>query len=229
MRASRFGANPDSDDNRFITGAALIRTLRGRPFDRLRNRAMGAVRCFVAIELDDGARASLARLQQRLDGGARDVRWVRVEQLHLTLKFLGDVDERDLSGISDMLAELADHHDPIDVQVRGAGCFPPRGAVRIVWAGLHEPTGRLEKLQADCEALFAGLGFKQEHRRFAPHVTIGRARPRDRGDAVRRRVEKQSGFEGGVVPVEEIVLFQSLPGRESVKYVALSRHTLGGT
>lgn len=186
------------------------------------------MRVFIALELDPRTRRDLARAIQRLDDGARGVRWVRPEQLHLTLKFLGDVPETEVPEACDLLDELADSNDPFDMTVRGLGCFPEQGAVRILWAGLDEPTGRLERLQRDIEELFAGEGYQPEHREFMPHITIARVKEGAHHAALRERIAARGDFRGGISHVKEIVFFQSILGRDGAQYAPISRHVLGG-
>lgn len=150
------------------------------------------------------------------------------DHLHLTLKFLGDTDEADLPNICRALDECAAAPSPFEMQLAGTGVFPPRGSARIVWAGLQEPTGRRAGLQADLEELLAALGFKQEHRAFSPHITLARINDPKSGGAIHERVLGEAGFSGGSLHVDEVVLFQSLLSREAARYVALSRHVLGG-
>lgn len=188
---------------------------------------MSTIRTFLAVEFDDAFKRSLARLQSRLDAGGRGVRWMRPEEYHLTLKFVGDLEERDLPEICDLLTEMAVECKPFEMELKGAGCFPPAGGVRIVWAGLSEPTGRLAELQSRSEALFSGLGYKQEHRAFSPHVTIARVRDARRSQELRAAVGRHADFSGGTQAVDEVVLFQSILEREGPRYVAMSRHHLG--
>jgi len=189
-----------------------------------------SVRAFVAIELEAPCRKALARMIERLDDGSPGLRWVRPEQLHLTLRFLGDIPELEAPEITDLLDELADSNDTFDIEVKGIGCFPAEGPERIIWAGLDEPDGRLARLQRDVAELFSGEGFKQEHRAFTPHITLARVKDRPPGGLdLRKRVSSVGGgFRGGISHVNEIVLFQSSLGRGGPKYLPLSRHILGG-
>ena len=104
---------------------------------------MTPLRTFIAIELDDALIRDLTKLRTRIDAGGSGVRWMSAGQMHLTLKFLGDLDERRLPELCHALTGIAATHDPFDMRLAGAGCFPPRGPLRIVWAGFEESTGRL--------------------------------------------------------------------------------------
>jgi 2'-5' RNA ligase len=110
------------------------------------------------------------------------VKWVRPEGLHLTLKFLGEVDEVSEPGLRAALGQVAGDARPVSLHIEGFGVFPDFRRPRIVWAGV-EPEPALELLQHRVEQVFAALGFPTEARLFRPHITLGRAsreaRPRD--------------------------------------------------
>ena len=132
------------------------------------------MRCFIAIELDANVRTALTRLQRDLTLADVPVRWVRPEQMHITLKFLGEVPAEAVIPIGQAMAEVAREVDPFDIEVVGAGCFPPSGrAVRVVWAGLRDPTGELHRCQSRLERALEGYGFAHDARPFSAHLTWG--------------------------------------------------------
>ncbi len=138
------------------------------------------LRTFIALELDDGLKSALTgmqdRLKRRVSAGA--VRWVRPDGIHLTLKFLGDTPADRLPAIQSALAEAAAGATPFVVQAEGLGCFPNLRRPRVVWVGLSEPTGALQRLRDAVEAQVAPLGFPTEGRAFSPHLTLGRVQRR---------------------------------------------------
>src|SRR5262249_769061 len=140
------------------SGVPLARDATRRPPQRA-DAAMNTFRSFVAVELSPEIRRDLGRLRTRLDTGQRGVKFAPTDNLHLTIKFLGDVPETDLGEIGRRLSCVTAAHQPFEMQLRGAGVFPPHGHVRIVWAGLEEPSGKLQALVAGLETMFAELGF----------------------------------------------------------------------
>ena len=113
-----------------------------------------------------------------------------------------------------------------DVAVQGTGCFPPRGGVRVVWVGVQDASGPLATCQSLCEEAFADLGFAKELRAFVPHLTLGRVKdPRQAGD-LRRVVADYSDFEAGIVPADELVLFESRLSPQGATYVPIPRAPL---
>lgn len=137
---------------------------------------MSTLRTFIAIELDEGLKKNLALLQDQLQAklSPRSVRWVRPEGIHLTLKFLGDTTTDQVEQVKGALARVAAGAGPIAFSVGGVGCFPHARRPRVVWVGLHEPTGDLACLRDAVEAHVAPLGFPTEQRPFSPHLTLGR-------------------------------------------------------
>jgi 2'-5' RNA ligase len=148
---------------------------------------MSTLRTFIAIELDEELKGNLRRLQAHLDEqvSPRSVRWVRPEGIHLTLKFLGDTPADRVEEIGAALTRATDGFAPFTFTVGGLGCFPNARQPRVVWVGLHEPTGVLADLQGAIESQVAPLGFPTEKRPFRPHLTLGRVQRRASKSEVR--------------------------------------------
>ena len=136
------------------------------------------VRVFVAIELPDDVRVALARIQDSLRDapGGRAARWLATSSIHLTVKYLGEVSASSVSPIYDAVRSECEGRRPFEIRLAGLGCFPNVRRPRIVWVGVHEPSGQLSELQRDIESRLAQLGYPAEARRFSPHLTIGRGR-----------------------------------------------------
>jgi len=185
------------------------------------------MRCFLAIELPPAVADRLAALQKRLGSLDRDVRWTQVEQIHLTIKFLGEVSDADVPRICQIAADVARQHPPFELEVRGTGCFPPRGPARIVWAGLAEVPPVLVEYHKAIESAYAEMSIKPEDRPFHPHLTVGRVRDQRGANQVRRGVDQESSFQGGRFAVNELVVFQSILAPSGPTYIPLARTPLG--
>jgi len=137
---------------------------------------METLRTFVAIELDSALKAALRHAQEGLSGqiAARSVRWVHVEGIHLTLKFLGDTPVEKVERVKAALVQAAEEVGPFRLAAKGLGCFPNMRQPRVVWVGVEEPLGALSRLQKAVEAHVGPLGFPAEQRAFSPHLTLGR-------------------------------------------------------
>lgn len=107
-----------------------------------------------------------------------DVRWLAVKNIHLTLKFLGDIDARRIPAVAARMDAAVGQVPPFHLRARGAGVFPNRRHARVLWVGVDGDLDRLDKTQAALESSLEGIGFKREPRRFHPHLTIGRTRRR---------------------------------------------------
>jgi 2'-5' RNA ligase len=133
------------------------------------------MRVFVAINLSDEERARLTGAARRLRESDFPVRWVPPQNVHLTLKFLGEVGEDRLAELYSAVDEASSGSAAFDMALRGFGAFPSLRRPRVVWAGVeHEAT--LARLQEKVEMGLEAVGYERENRRFHPHLTLGRAR-----------------------------------------------------
>jgi len=177
------------------------------------------MRLFLAVELPDPLKQVLTGL-----GGADGVRWARSEVLHLTLRFLGEV-EPDL--VPDLIAALRPilaSHPPLDLVLEGGGAFPRRGRPRVLWVGVGGQVGALRALVADTEAALADLGFETERRPYSPHITLGRVK-RGRPRELVERLESLGRL--GDFRATEVVLFESHLRPSGAQHLPLERFSLG--
>lgn len=187
------------------------------------------MRLFIAIELDDAARRNLAAVQSRLAAfdPRRDVRWAAQHQLHLTLRFMGEVADENVTRLSRAMDEAAAAAAPFAMRGGVAGCFPAGGPVRIVWAGIDEPTGALAALAAAVERKAVELGWPPDTRPFHAHVTLGRVNfDRSRGD-LRRGLVSPAAAEW-TQSVGRLVVMASRLQRGGSQYSVVSTHDFGG-
>ncbi len=171
------------------------------------------IRVFVAVELPDAVKAEFAGLVSTIDAlGVRGVRTVRPEGIHLTLKFLGDVNADLVPDIQAAMDAAASGAAPFDLSLGDTGVFPNPGAAHVLWVGVEGDIKRLSRLQERVERSLTDLGFRPERRRFNPHITAGRIRDSvSRPD--RRRVSDTLFSHGYVRPpirVESISLIRSI-------------------
>lgn len=138
------------------------------------------MRCFIAISLPDALHAHLAALSRalRAEAACRAFRFVADGNAHLTLRFLGDVEEDTLTHVRGALAVACRGRGALTLQVGGLGAFPGLQRPRVLWVGVDEPTGALAELQGVAEAAAVGAGLSPEPRPFASHLTLARLRER---------------------------------------------------
>ena len=140
---------------------------------------MEQVRSFIAIELPDELKLALTRLQTQLKSGREyPVKWVDPYSVHLTLKFLGNIDIDRIGEITGAIETSAQGIPPFHLEVGGLGVFPGLRRVQVAWVGLSGDVDRLSQLQQRIESNLARLGFVAESRPFKPHLTLARVRER---------------------------------------------------
>lgn len=138
---------------------------------------MEQVRLFIAIELPDAVKTGLKQVQGYLKSEDRSwAKWVDPDSIHLTLKFLGNVDTAKIEPISRSMQDAADMMSPFDLKISGLGCFPNFQRMQVIWVGLNGDMDSLQKLQNNIELHVSPLGFPGEKRPFKPHLTLCRIR-----------------------------------------------------
>ncbi len=170
------------------------------------------VRCFLAINLSESVKKRLQALQQELAKAGADVRWVRPEGIHLTLKFLGNIPEEKIEPIAKAAQEVVAKFRPFCLRVKGLGTFPSGRKPRVIWAGLEGDLKPLLQLQKELEDSLTKLGFEPESRSFVPHLTLGRVKSNRRVEKLRQLLAEQNNRVGEgweEIRVETLILYKS--------------------
>jgi 2'-5' RNA ligase len=188
------------------------------------------VRAFVAVETSSDIRGKARRLIADLAATTANVKWVDPDNLHFTLKFLGDVPLLEVHAICTAVAEAVGDLPPFDVLARGAGAFPTLERPRTLWLGVDEGADAMRELHDAVERGLAPYGFRHEQRRFRPHLTLGRVRNSSGAGIVdlAQRLAAHGEFAGGSTDVCEVVVFASDLGRNGPRYEPLSHARLNG-
>ena len=190
---------------------------------------MKRIRTFVAIELPPEVLRELTALQKYLDGAGAKVRWVKPENMHLTIKFLGDVDFEKTSEICRTIQNAVRDVEPFKVEVRGAGAFPGGGSPpRVIWASAIGAEEALSKIYGRLNEELAKFDIPREKRRFRPHITAGRVKSRTASERLAARVREQADRYFGEFEISELVFFMSELTSEGPIYTVLARIPLGG-
>ncbi len=166
------------------------------------------LRCFIAIELPEEIKSSLAETENELKKTDADIRWARPENIHLTLKFLGDTAEESIDGLIEKVAEVCGSFDPFNIEVNGLGVFPQKGAPRVLWAGL-DGGKTIISLREAIEEGAEQFGFKREKRAFSPHLTIGRFRSLRFKDTLLNEVRAKQEISIGSFEARSVILYKS--------------------
>jgi 2'-5' RNA ligase len=188
---------------------------------------MDDIRSFIAIEIPPPLKARMEEIQRELRGTDADVKWVRPEAIHLTLKFLGPIRQEDVERISRALAPIVSGGESFEVRVKGLGCFPHPRSPRVVWLGVDRGREALARLQGGIERKTAELSFPPEDRPFSPHLTLGRVRsPRGR-TGLAQALERHRDAEIGSFQAREVILFRSELRPSGAVYTKLSEFPMG--
>lgn len=172
-------------------------------------------------------KSAIADLRKRFRDVDRAVRWTRPEQMHLTLKFLGDVSDAQLPAVCEAVRAAAARQSPLELTAAGVGCFPGGGPVRVLWVGVGDTSRGLMSCQAAAESAVEPLGFPREARAFSAHLTLGRVKDASASARIRQVLPKVS-FGPVVQAVDEIVLYESQLSSAGSRYVAVCRAPLTG-
>ena len=187
------------------------------------------MRLFVALEIPSAVRENLAAMIDELraadaSSSRNKARWVRVENLHVTLKFIGHVEAGKLDAIGAALAGVRSDA-PVELRFRGLGSFPNDRRPRVLWAGV-EGSPNLATLAGEIDARLSKLGIPRETRAFAPHLTLARFDPPGISETLRAAAQKNAAREFGSVRTAEFHLFESKTRPAGAEYTRLSSFSL---
>lgn len=183
-------------------------------------------RVFIAVPLPDAARALIASVvdgvrASGVPGGGRDVRWVRLDGLHLTLRFLGPTLEDRVEAARGAVRAAAARAAPFDLVIGGAGTFPPLGRPRAIWLGVREGRDRLADLAATVDESLVGGGWPPETRPFRAHLTLARSDGIPAGAEIGARLVAAAADLRIPARIDRIGLFESLTGGGPARYEPL--------
>ena len=185
------------------------------------------IRCFIALDLSDETRSELDRIIGVLQEADANVKWVKPTSIHLTLKFLGQVEEEKIARISERLKDIARGASPFDILLEGMGAFPKWDYVKVIWVGLGEGSDKVKDLAKKTEEIMSEEGFEKETREFSPHLTLGRVR-----SAKKKKQLKEMSDSVKVDPasshISRIVLFKSELSPQGARYTELASVEFAG-
>ena len=185
------------------------------------------IRTFIAIDIPGSIREKIAGFQAELKRHKADVKWVRPGGIHITLKFLGNVEEQKIDEIEQAVRNAVEGLNAFTLSVGGSGVFPNDRRPRVLWVGVKEGSSILVQLAERIENECAHLGFEKEKRKYSAHLTLGRVRSQ-KGIGSIIEVMKTMGFEGESFKVSEILLMKSDLKPTGAVYTVLKRIKLEG-
>jgi 2'-5' RNA ligase len=194
---------------------------------------MAEVRSFVAVPLPQELQARVATAIEELAPELPAIKWSRKsENLHVTVKFLGAVDEEKLAALGAAFETAMATVPRFRIELRAVGTFPSARHAKVVWVGIDDVDSGLQRVAVTVETVAAGFGFTTEARPFTGHVTVGRAQAR-RNDRSSRGVDAEAALAKfaarsfGATVVDEVHIYESRLGRDGSTYILRSRASLG--
>ena len=186
------------------------------------------MRLFIAIDISEEIRESLAQIQSRLKYAGVDVKWVEPKNIHLTLKFLGEVKEEKVEEIISELDDIARTFRPFELSIKDIGAFPKIEYPRVIWVGLDKGAGESKSLAEAIDERLSKLGFAKESRPFASHLTIGRVRSSKNKEALKEKILSYDLSPMTYDLIRSITLFKSTLTPQGAIYTKLHEAKFAG-
>jgi 2'-5' RNA ligase len=186
------------------------------------------LRTFIALDLGQSIRDRLVSLQETLSAFAPEVKWVEPENLHVTLLFIGEVDERSVLEVCRGVSQCCQSIPRFQMSVETVGCFGNPRRPRTIWVGVGEGAAEVTALHGTLEEKLLELGcYRREDRAFTPHITIGRVKQDVSGGDLAGVLQKKADWQAGAVNVSEVLVMSSELTPQGPIYTILSRARLG--
>ncbi len=186
------------------------------------------MRCFIAIELPEAVKSALTGIEEELKKTRADVRWVKPENIHLTLKFLGNIEEKQTDEIIKIMGDVCSRYYPFNLEIRGMGAFPNIKSPRVLWVGI-EGNDTLKTLQEEIDKGMETIGFEREDRAFTAHLTIGRFRSFIEKEGLLKMIKLHEKDPFGSIDVRSLSLMRSDLHPEGARYTKILEIPLGKT
>ncbi len=184
------------------------------------------MRLFIAIGISEEVKKEIASLIGKLKKHDTNIKWVKPENIHLTIKFLGEVNPEKLKDIEKALSFVASRYSTFMLYSKGTGVFPHYARPRVLWVGLNNDS-HLEEIYRDINNELVSLGFEPEKRDFRPHLTIGRVKSPKGLTPLLKELRGYMDKDFGKITVSEILLMKSTLKPEGAEYNVLFRASLG--
>ena len=178
----------------------------------------------VKVNFEEKAEAFYLSLPETLDGA--EVKWVELKNLHITLKFLGETKLEIINSIIPKLKYISRKYNGFEVLLKGVGIFKDFYRPKVVWFGLRN-CENFEKIKNEIENSLGDLGFEVDYRKFTPHLTVGRFKQTGSVKELRKLVNSNQDLYFQVIPVNEIILFESVLRNEGTEYKIIESFPLG--
>ena len=188
---------------------------------------MNSIRSFIAIPLSSEIAQAAAKMVNRLKESGDGIKWVPTDNLHLTLKFLGEVHNTEVPQVCEVVQKICRSIEPFELHFQGAGGLPALDRARVIHAGVVDESELLTSMVSQLELQLAKLGFKPEVRDYRPHLTLGRAKARRANQEVIDRLQSEQSTVLGSMIVEEVQVIASFLDKHGPTYQIMDTIDLG--
>jgi len=185
-------------------------------------------RIFLAIDLPKDLIKAIEKEQLKWKETGAGVKWVSPPQIHLTIKFIGEITEARLKQLIEATQQICEQMEGFVLSLEGTGAFPSPKRPKVFWLGVSGELDKLHALQSAIESGLEKIGFPREKRKFSPHITIARTK-RDKNLHKLCRQMAASKLPSSNFRVNEVVIYQSILGPQGPKYIPVARCPLGGS
>lgn len=190
---------------------------------------MSRLRTFIGLDLGKPLRGRIVSLQEKLAQTGCDVKWVEAENIHVTMLFLGEVEDRELMAVCQAVEEGAKAIPAFSLTIEGVGCFPNLRRPRVVWVGVGQGRQEVIALHDAIEKPLLQLGcYRREDRPYTPHITLGRIRSDRPMDKLTAELARQQSWKAGDTTIQEVHVMSSQLTPQGPIYTILSRAKLTG-
>lgn len=170
---------------------------------------MPKVRAFIACDIPESLLDKISSIQDKLKGLDADVSWTKVSGIHITMKFLGDIEEDSIEKVAAVIEGASEGQNPFEVRVKGSGAFPNLRNPRVAWLGVEDEAKGLRQLQQPLDDGLKALGFEPEEREFKPHLTLGRVKGQKGKERLAAAVSELKALDLGSFKVDRVMLYKS--------------------
>lgn len=187
---------------------------------------MTSIRAFIAVEIDSPHKQKLSKLISELKKSNAYIKWITEAQMHLTLKFLGNIEGNKVQEISNVLKSIADNFNIFGIQLSKIGSFPNMNKPRVIWIGIDKGADELKLLNSRIETELEKLGFEKEKREYKTHLTLGRVKSLKNIPELTNLINGTCFQSQDEIKIDKLILFQSTLTPKGAIYTALAEHLL---
>ncbi len=170
---------------------------------------MKSIRAFIAINLPPPVKELASHIREQFRDCGRTIRWVDPKNVHLTIKFLGDIPKEKIESVGKAIEKAVENIQPFRMEIDGMGTFPNLRHPRVLWMGVKEPSETLVQMETRISSNLATLGFEREKKKFSPHITLGRVRSNEKKALISKLIQSLELPACPEINVKSVELFKS--------------------